>query len=189
MISISLAQSDQELRGIIALQTVNLPKNISAEEAESQGFVTVVHDFDILKKMNNDKPHIIAKSGDQVVGYCLAMTKKFKKDIPVLVPMFDKMDEQVYKGRLVKDYNYIVCGQVCVAKSTRGQGVFDRMYHHYQDAYSVKYNLILTEIAERNQRSIRAHYRVGFETLIRYKAANGEDWEVVVWDWRTTKGA
>lgn len=189
MISISLAQSDQELRGIIALQTVNLLKNISAKEAESQGFVTVVHDFDILKKMNDDEPHIIAKSGNEVAGYCLAMTKKFKKDIPVLVPMFDKMDEQVHKGKLVKDYNYIVCGQVCVAKSVRGQGVFDRMYRHCQSTYSRKYDLILTEIAERNQRSIRAHYRVGFETLLRYKATDGEDWEVVAWDWLRTKDA
>jgi len=110
------------------------------------------------------------------------MTKKFKADIPVLVPMFDKMDEQTYKGKFIRDYNYIVCGQVCVAKEARGQGVFDQMYRHYRDIYSSKYDLILTEIATRNQRSIRAHYRVGFETLIRFKT-DIEEWEIVIWNW------
>ena len=183
MITVTTAQSDQELREIIALQTINLPKNISAEELQSQGFVTVVHDFDILKKMNDDEAHIIAKLDGKVVGYNLAMTKNFKTKIPVLVPMFDKMDEQTYNGKFIRDYNYIVCGQVCVAKEVRGQGIFDQMYRYYRDVYSSKYDLILTEIATRNQRSIRAHYRVGFETLLLYTADNGEEWEIVIWNW------
>lgn len=189
MVNVSTAQSEKDLRAIIALQTINLPKNISVEEAESQGFVTVVHDFDILKRMNDDAAHIIAKSSGRVVGYCLAMTKKFKDDIPVLIPMFDKMDEQSYQGKRIGDYHYIVCGQVCVAKEARGQGVFDRLYHHYQEVYAPTYDLILTEIAIRNQRSIRAHYRVGFETLLRYHAPDGEAWEIVIWDWHKTKRA
>jgi len=183
MLTVTTAQSDQELKEIIALQTINLPKNISAEEAQKQGFVTVVHDFDMLKKMNEDEAHIIAKLDGKVVGYCLAMTQKFKWEIPVLVPMFDKMDEQTYKGKLIRDYNYITCGQVCVAKEARGQGVFDQLYHHYRDVYSSKYDLILTEIATRNQRSIRAHYRVGFETLLCHNP-DGEEWEIVIWDWK-----
>jgi len=183
MTTVTTAQSDQDLKEIIVLQTINLPKNISIEEAQKQGFVTVVHDFDILKKMNEDEAHIIAKLDGKVVGYCLAMTQKFKSDIPVLVPMFDKMDEQTYNGKFIRDYNYITCGQVCVAKEARGQGIFDQMYHHYRDTYSSKYDLILTEIATRNQRSIRAHYRVGFETLLCYTADNGEEWEIVIWKW------
>ena len=179
---ITTAQTDQDLSEIIALQKVNLPKNISPEEAQSQGFVTVVHDFETLKKMNEDEAHIIAKLDGRVVGYCLAMTKNFKADIPVLIPMFDKMDEQHYKGKFIRDYNYIVCGQVCVAKAVRGQGVFDRMYRYYRAVHATKYDLILTEIATRNQRSIRAHYRVGFEALLRF-ATDSEDWEIVVWDW------
>lgn len=181
MITVTTAQSDQDLREIIALQTINLPKNISAEEAQKQGFVTVVHDFEMLKKMNDDEAHIIAKLDGKVVGYCLAMTQKFKSDIPVLVPMFDKMDEQMYKGKFIRDYNYITCGQVCVAKEARGQGVFDQMYQHFQAIYASKYDLLLTEIATINQRSIRAHYRVGFKNLLRY-VPDGEEWEIVIWD-------
>lgn len=182
MLTITSAQTDQELKEIIALQTINLPKNISTEEAKNQGFVTVVHDFDMLKKMNDDEAHIIAKLDGKVVGYCLAMTKKFKADIPILVPMFDKMDEQTYKGKFIRDYNYITCGQVCVAKVVRGKGVFDQLYQHYRDVYAPRYNLVLTEIATRNQRSIRAHYRVGFETLLRYRP-DEQEWEIVIWDW------
>ena len=56
------------------------------------------------------------------------------------------------------------------------------MYQHYRNIYAPKYELILTEIATRNQRSIRAHYRVGFETLVRFKT-DKEEWEIVIWDW------
>jgi len=181
MLTVTTAQTNQELKEIIALQTINLPKNISKEEAQNQGFVTVVHDFDILKKMNDDEPHVIAKLDGKVVGYCLTMTKKFKADIPVLVPMFDKMDELTHKKKFIRDYNYIVCGQVCVAKEARGQGVFDQLYRHFRDVYAPHYDLVLTEIATRNQRSIRAHYRVGFKKLLRY-IPDEQEWEIVIWD-------
>lgn len=184
MLNFSLASDNTEVEGILLLQKANLPSNLSAEEINSQGFVTVAHDFDLLQKMNNAAPSVIAKDGDKVVGYAIAMTQAFKDDIPVLVPMFNMIDDLTYEGKKVNEYNYIVCGQVCVAKEYRGQQVFDNLYHAYKKAYANQYDLLITEIASRNSRSLKAHGRVGFDILVSYQAPDGENWEIVVWDFR-----
>jgi RimJ/RimL family protein N-acetyltransferase len=74
-------------------------------------------------------------------------------------------------------------GQVCVAEGYRGRGVFDGMYQKMKEVCRADYDFVITEIAERNTRSIRAHERVGFEILHTFSdAVAGEDWRVVVWD-------
>jgi RimJ/RimL family protein N-acetyltransferase len=44
------------------------------------------------------------------------------------------------------------------------------------------YDFVLTEIATRNTRSIRAHEKVGFQLLHRFSDEK-EQWDIVVWDW------
>lgn len=182
MITYQLAATDQDLQGILTLQKQNLPTQLNPQETESQGFVTVNHTFALLKSMNDTAASIIAKDGNEVVGYNIAMTKAFAKDIPVLVPMFKIMDHLTFKGQSLKDINYIVCGQVCVAKAYRGQGIFDGMYQAYRQHYKEQFPLILTEIATRNTRSLKAHKRVGFEIVYSYDAPQ-ERWEIVQWAW------
>jgi RimJ/RimL family protein N-acetyltransferase len=45
------------------------------------------------------------------------------------------------------------------------------------------YDFVITEIAVRNQRSTRAHERVGFQTMHTFSdAIANEDWNVVIWE-------
>ena len=63
--------------------------------------------------------------------------------------------------------------------------MFDGTYHELRRAYRDRFDFTVTEISQRNVRSLRAHRRVGFETLHTYlDPAADERWEVVVWDWR-----
>ena len=76
-------------------------------------------------------------------------------------------------------------GQVCVADGYRGQQVVDRMYQHHREVYGDRYQLLITDISASNIRSLRAHARVGFQTLHEfYDPVIGETWVVVVWDWQ-----
>ena len=77
------AKTTEELHQILALQQKNLSQHLSAEDKETEGFVTVKHSFDILKQMNDVCPHIIAKEHNDVIGYALCMTKDFKSKIPI----------------------------------------------------------------------------------------------------------
>ena len=183
MINYTTSKTDLDLAGIRELQKKNLAPNLEASEISIQGFLTVSHSAEDLKKMHTYEHNIIAKHDDKVIGYLLAMTKKSKGDIPILIPMFQTFDEITFKGKLVSGYNYIVVGQVCIQKDFRGQGILDNCYQAYKDYFSDKYDFAITEIATSNQRSINAHKRIGFAEIHRCTDSNNIEWTIVVWDW------
>jgi len=178
MITYSIASTLDELQQILALQQKNIIPSISKEEKETEGFVTVEHDLEILKKMNDLEPHIIAKDQDKVVGYALSMVQACKNDIEVLKPMFERIDA-------LPDTNpsYMVMGQVCIAKAYRKKGIFKALYHTMKSRFSSKYDVLITEVAQNNTRSLQAHYAVGFTDMLVYNTEQ-TTWHIVQWDWR-----
>lgn len=181
-ITYTTAQSDEDLRQILALQRQNLYKNTPAEYQQDQGFTTVEHPFEVIQQMNNALPQIIAKEEDTVVGYALVMPRTFGKLVPELVPMFDIISELSWEGKPIGEYRYYVMGQICVSQSHRGQGVFDGLYAEHKNQFSADFDLCVTEIAVRNTRSMRAHERVGFREVHRHQD-HIDLWSLVVWDW------
>lgn len=185
MVSFTPITTDEHLQQIIALQIRNLPQNITSEELKNQGFVTVQHDFATLKSINDAEQGILMLDEDKVIGYLLAMTTDLRDSIPILKPMFKTFDQLTYQGRELNDYQYIVVGQVCIDKAYRGQGLLDQAYIAYRELLSPTYDFAITEIATRNQRSLRGHHRVGFQTIHEYVDPGVEEWAIVLWDWQT----
>jgi len=174
--------SAEEVQQILGLQARNHATVLDADTMREQGFVTVRHDPEVLLRMNRTAPAIIAKADDRVVGYALVMPREFAAEVPVLLPMFAMLDELEWKNKaLHSNPRWFVMGQICVAEDYRGQGIFDGMYLKMKEVYRKKYDFTITEVAERNARSIRAHERVGFQTLHQYPdETSGERWRVVV---------
>ena len=183
MIYYTTANTQNDLEGILTLQKTNLAKNLPQEEVQSQGFVTVDHSYEQLKKLNDCEKHIIAKDGDKVIGYLLAMTQEAKTDIPILFPMFSEFNKILYKGKTIPDYSYLVVGQVCIDKQYRGQGILPNCYAVYKEYYSKKYDFAITEIASTNVRSLNAHRKIGFHEIHSYSGPDNTEWIVIVWDW------
>jgi RimJ/RimL family protein N-acetyltransferase len=134
--------------------------------------------------MNSPYPHIIAKDGDTVVGYTLVMQRDLRDEIPVLIPMFDEIDKLTYNGRLLKDTAYVVMGQVCIAREYRGKGIFEGLYAEMARRMKSDFDVIITEVSSRNTRSLRAHDKIGFEKIHEYRDKDGEDWVIVLWNFR-----
>ncbi|MFN0034769.1 MAG: N-acetyltransferase family protein [Saprospiraceae bacterium] len=174
--------SPEEVSQMLGLQAQNHVSNVSPAVAQEQGFVTVKHNPEVLQSMNEAAPSIIAKDGERVVGYALVMPRAFAAKVPILQPMFDLLDTLSWRGKALRDNpRWFVMGQICVAEGYRGMGVFDGMYQKMREVCRADYDFVITEIAERNGRSIRAHERVGFETLHTFSdEVAGEDWRVVV---------
>ena len=166
------ARTNEELKQILALQKCNLPQSLTSEELESDGFVTVHHQFEILQAMNEVCPHIIAKQGENVIGYALCMHPSFADDIDVLKPMFSEIST-VYDRE-----DFIVMGQICIAKEFRKKGIFRGLYSAMSDAITPAFKCIITEVDALNLRSLHAHYAVGFKDLKRYKSAH-QDWVLI----------
>lgn len=183
MITYTTSDSKSDLESILKLQKSNLPQSLSKDEIQSQGFVTVDHTYDLLKKLNDNEKHIIAKDHGKVIGYVLAMTKYSKFNIPILFPLFNAFDTILYKNKKISEYNYMLVGQVCVDKEYRGQGIFDSCYTAYKEFYKDKYDFAITEIAYTNPRSLNAHKRIGFKEIHSYFGPDKTEWIVVLWDW------
>jgi hypothetical protein len=182
---ITTVKNDDDVRGILALQQKNLKKNLTPEQIQSQGFLTVEHKFSVLKAMNDAQPSVIVKDGDTVVAYCLAMFPQFRNDVPELIALFDTIDDIDYDGQTLKDFKYVVMGQVCVGEGYRGMGFFDGMYQKLREELSAKFELCVTDISTNNSRSLKAHARVGFIPVKDFHdAILDEVWRVVVWNWR-----
>ena len=175
--------SVSDLEKILSLQRLFLKGANSSEEENNQGFLTVEHDLDTLKKMHEADPGIIVKDNGVLAGYALTMPPSCRDLVPVLFPMFESLDGVIYRGKPVSTHDYYVMGQICVAKAYRGQGIFDLLYQGHKNIYQDKYDLLVTEVSLRNQRSYRAHERVGFVTIHEYKDETDE-WALMVWDWR-----
>lgn len=164
----------EDLEQILRLQALNHLTRVSEETKEQEGFVTVRHTYDILEKMHLKCPHIIAKEGEHLAGYALCMHPQFGPDIEVLRPMFREIVNVV-----PKNLPYMVMGQVCVAREYRKKGVFRKLYQTMSDYLRPKYRAIITEVDERNTRSLGAHYAIGFTDLISY-TSGGQDWRLIV---------
>lgn len=182
MIQFTTSNNSNEIQQILDLQYINLPQNINAIEAKEQGFVTVHHNFEVLLAMNEKFPHIIAKDKEKIIGYTLVMLPEFGNKIPVLIPLFEKINQLSYQGNILGKASYFVMGQVCVAKAYRGQGIFAGLYQQMKKEMSPHFKYIITEIATRNTRSMRAHEKVGFETIHIFSTPE-EEWAIVAWDW------
>lgn len=184
-IKITKATSDVEIQGIVELQKINLKKNLSPEEREQFGFVTLEYDFDFVKEMSAAHHHIIAKEGDNVVGYCLLMDRSknhLMKEGAGIFPIFHELN---YKGQRLGDINYVSVGQVCVHRDFSGQGILGKMYAAYKEAYQDFYDLAMTDVYFNNKRSIVGHQKAGFEIIHRFDEPDaGEPWDILVWDWR-----
>jgi L-amino acid N-acyltransferase YncA len=110
------------------------------------------------------------------------MLKEISPLIPVLMPMFEMFNTLSYNGRVLSSYKYYVMGQICVAESHRGQGVFQQLYDGHRKFYSNQFELCLTEVSSSNTRSMRAHEKVGFRTIHSFED-NTDRWNILAWDW------
>lgn len=168
--------TDDELLKILELQKQNLLQNVDDDTKQKEGFVTVEHDLALLKEMNLKLRHIIAKDGAEIVGYALSMHKDFANKIDVLKPMFQQI-----KAMQPPVNDYMVMGQICVAESHRGKGIFKGLYNKMKTYYANQFNSIITEIDTSNTRSIKAHQSVGFKNLKEF-SSGGQDWAIVSLD-------
>jgi len=169
--------NERELQQILDLQQANLARNLSPEQISEQGFVTVEHTLDLLRRMHAIAPSIVAREGESLAGYALVMPVECRSFIPMLEPMFARL-EQLGMMR----QRFYVMGQICVAAPWRGQGVFDLLYRAHRKYLRTAYDFSVTEVATRNTRSMRAHQRVGFEIIDRYRDATDE-WALLRWNW------
>lgn len=180
---IKMVSSKLELEKIRLLQQQNLRSALTLSEAEKEGFVTAEYSVEFLEKMHEATPSIIAVDGDVIAGYALATIKEVGVNHDLIHELFDAVDDITYHAKRLGETSYIVIGQLCVAKDYRGFGMVQKMYNAFRDQYAHAYEYCVTDVAEDNPRSLKAHLKSGFVVIdtLRY---GGIGWNIVLWDWR-----
>ena len=176
----------EEILGIKKLQTENLKTRLDLDEIEKEGFVTAEYTIEFLELMHGIEPSIIAKEDDNVVGYALVATRSIIGQHTLLDDLFHQIDKHSFNNVKLKDTDYVVVGQLCVGKSHRGQGLVQKMHAFYKDELSGKYAYCLTDVDEKNPRSVKAHLKSGF-TILDTLTYDGSKWYIVIWDWNNNE--
>lgn len=182
MVTIKRVTERAELEGIRNLQEENLLKNLTITEAESQGFVTAEYSIEFLAKMHEASPSVIAKDGDKVVGFAIVTLQSVRHEHALLGDLFNAIDKITYKDRLLKGTQYVVVGQLCVGKDYRGLGLVQQMYQFFRTSLSDEFDYCLTDVADDNPRSLKAHKKTGFQ-VVDTLSYGGFGWDIILWDW------
>ena len=177
--------TEQDLLSILELQKQNLPQSLTPSQIKEEGFVTLRHSLELLRKMNTLYQHIIAKDGNQVIAYALVMDLKFENEIPDLSAMFKQLEIAKLNDTLINKNKIFIMGQICIAKAYRRQGIFRGLYKCMKKEMRANFDFVVTEIALLNTRSLNAHLAIGFTIMVEYSASGGEKWAVVALDLRT----
>lgn len=183
MIVVKQVTEKDELKGISKLQKANLRKNISTEEAAEQGFVTAQYTLAFLAKMHKASPAIVAKVDREIVAYALVALRKEALGHPLLLDLVQQIDKCVYREQKLENVDYVIVGQLCVAKNYRGKGLSQQLYLKFKACYAHNFTYCITDVASNNKPSLAAHQKIGFETIASLNYG-GIAWDIVLWNWR-----
>jgi ribosomal protein S18 acetylase RimI-like enzyme len=78
--------------------------------------------------------------------------------------------------------NYAIVAQLCVSKDYRGQDLVQKLYGGFQEHYASHFDFCVTDVAQANARSLKAHQKRGFQ-VIDTLSYGGIGWDIVLWDW------
>lgn len=183
MFQIELTDDPADHVQILALLQQNHIRQLSAEVWTSEGFVTLEFDQQKLEAMKGAYKHVIARLDGKVVGYVLVLLKEKSGHFPFLDEMFALIDASTFGGIPLKQKKYFVMGQVCIDKPFRGKGLFRELYLKLREQMLPDFDLVITEVSDRNQRSVRAHEKIGFRQIENTIPPAETEWKVIAWDW------
>lgn len=185
MIKFERAIDDQSIAQILKLQKQNLKENLTQEERNSQGFVTVKHTFEQLKKINLKENAVIATSDGRVIAYAVAMRRETGEGMQVFDRLFEEVDKIKIGEMQFTQFPYIIVGQLCIAKKFRAQGLVEKLYAFFSTEMQIKYDFIVTDISQENPRSLKAHEKSGYKKVLHFfDSYNNSNWDIVIKDLR-----
>lgn len=182
MINIGKVESYNDLLQIRELNQNNLKNNLSEEDRLEYGFLTLDYGIDLLKDVNKIQKSIVARDNDKIVGYAIVIDKTVYGLNKLFDDLIDRLSTITFNTKKLKNINYALVGQLCIKKEYRGLGVVKEIYKFYKKEYSKKYHYLITDIDERNKRSLSAHLKIGFQIIDNFYWGES-NWNIILWNW------
>jgi len=154
-----------DMEGVLALQQVNLWRNLTAEE-QLGGFVTTPFTTTQLEAIIAQGGLFVIVADQQIVAYAFAGNWAYFQQWQIFEVMVKRLPQLSFQGQPVTVSNSFQYGPVCIARAYRGQGLLPLIFESLRLEWQQQYPLALTFINVVNVVSTQAHVRkLGWEVI------------------------
>lgn len=176
--------TETDIPEILKLQQANLSENLTEEEKQKEGFVSLTTtEQDLEKIIKNDGVVVVDKENNNLKGYLFSVTLDYAKKISFLDPLIENINNVEYKDKNLNEYKCCILAQTAIEKESRGKGILEKLYAKLKtELISRGYELGVSEIAEDNKKSLGVHInKIGLKKLGSY-VFNNKNWIIVALD-------
>lgn len=141
------------------------------------GFITNVFTEAHLARLIEDESGLfIAVVDNKIVAYAMAASWDFWTQWPMFAFMVKNLHDSTCEEQAITAQNSYQYGPVCVDKSVRGLGVFEKIFSFSLAEMAKRYPNMVTFINKINPRSFQAHTRKTPLTVIKEFEFNNNDY-------------
>jgi len=151
-----------------------------SEDDRPDGFITTAFSKQHLHDLITQEAGLfIARHQGRIVAYAMAGSWSYFSQWPMFKHMIKGLPSLQYAGTILSTQNCYQYGPVCVDKSMRGSGVFEKIFHFSLQKMSQRFPIMVTFINKINPRSFEAHVRkVGLDVIQEFEFNNNQYYEL-----------
>jgi len=129
-----------------------------SEDDKADGFITTAFTKTHLSSLiQNENGLFIACVDNKIVAYVMAASWDYWSQWPMFQFMIENLHDSTCHEQAITKTNSYQYGPVCVDKTVRGQGVFEKIFNFSLSKMSKRYPIMVTFINKTNKRSYEAH--------------------------------
>ena|SRR3990167_5633721 len=163
---------------MVTLQNKNLKSALNQSE-NLDGFLTASFSAEEFKSMDNDLCVIVCADGQNIVAYACASSIEYNKNFPLIATMIKQFPQIIYKNKPLVSYNSFIYGPACIDREYRGKGVLNNIFSKMRDFLlqeHQQFELLTTIISVENERSIKAHEKLGMKSVGQFEFNENTFW-------------
>lgn len=131
-----------------------------SEQDKADGFITTAFTQSHLTRLIKEEQGLfIATVDNKIVAYAMSASWAFWSQWPMFEYMIKHLDDANLDDHVIDKNNSYQYGPVCVDKSVRGLGVFEKIFEYSLSQMNKRYPIMVTFINKLNPRSFQAHTR------------------------------
>lgn len=153
-----IQQADlKDINGILDLLKAN---HINYVKDKTDSFVTTnITEQQLAKLITKENGVTVAKENGKILAFAMAASWDFWKEWPLFSYMIEQLPNFALEGETITAENSYQYGPVCIDKTVRGSGLFEKVFYASLFNMKVRYPIMATFINQMNLRSFAAHTR------------------------------
>ena len=169
----------EHLGGILQLQEKYHVGNLTEQEKQEKGFVTMKVTPEQFTYLIEKRGVFIALLDGKVGAYALTSPWDFYRQWPIINVMEEILPTLKLENLDITIENSFQYGPVCIDESCRGQNILQGLFDAILPVYANDFEFAVTFINNVNERSFRAHARQTPLSIIGHFGFNGNHYSAL----------